>query len=352
MPSRRQKIFRRSQARFSTARLKARTRLTSSLFTGGTFRDGTKTRWAECAFKWLYWQGYQGRFGVFRWPTDYGFEGMWDAILQPHNYDDSEFTAWRSAGGLASKLADLNTKYPGHVYLFAHSLGNVVVGEALRLAGNNQVVNTYVASQSAMSAHLYDASVTNRLLFIYDHPDLFDILEPSGFNDGPNTPNIYGNRLSGNSAAVGRRINFYNPNDFALAQARWGYNQIRKPDQLLGGYYRYAGNTNDASPWNNFEFVAAADTIYLDIVGNLQQRYEAMSYAGESYSKALGATPGIITFDDRLDLTTTWPPDTSNHNYADHFWHSAQFRGQCWEEWKYWNTLLRSDTQGFNIQNP
>src|SRR5207247_2339523 len=30
-----------------------------------------KDRYAETAFKRLYWQGYQGRFGLFRWPGVY-----------------------------------------------------------------------------------------------------------------------------------------------------------------------------------------------------------------------------------------------------------------------------------------
>ena len=117
------------------------------------------------------------------------------------------------------------------------------------------MLNTYVASQAAISAHVYDPSVTNRLLFVYDHPDVWDTFEPLGFNYGPTTPNIYGNRFADNSAAVGRRINFYNPNDFALAQSRWGYDQIRKPDTfVLSGHYIYNGSTNDAAPWNHFGF--------------------------------------------------------------------------------------------------
>src|ERR1700710_419225 len=111
----------------------------------------SKDRFAESAFKRLYWQGYQGRFGEFRWPTDFDFNAtLIDAILQPHNYDGSEFTAWESAVGLLNKLTDLNTEYPGHVYVLGHSMGNVVTGEALRLAaqqGSGQIVNTYVASQ-------------------------------------------------------------------------------------------------------------------------------------------------------------------------------------------------------------
>src|SRR5207248_1738429 len=33
-----------------------------------------KDRFGEAMFKRLYWQGYQGRFGIFRWPTRYGFD--------------------------------------------------------------------------------------------------------------------------------------------------------------------------------------------------------------------------------------------------------------------------------------
>ena len=80
-----------------------------------------KDRFAESAFKRLYWQGYQGRFGGFRWPTDYGFEGNWSALTDPRNFDNSEFQAWKSGTGLLNKLNDLNAKYPGHVYLLARS---------------------------------------------------------------------------------------------------------------------------------------------------------------------------------------------------------------------------------------
>jgi len=85
----------------------------------------------------------------------------------------------------------------------------------------------------------------------------------------------------------------------------------------------------------------------------LQDRYEALAYAANPYSRALGATPGIITFDNRLDLTAVWQsPDPLNNDYKSHFWHSAEFRGDCWQQWNYWNTLLFSPQFGFNISKP
>jgi hypothetical protein len=310
-----------------------------------------KDRFAETAFKRLYWQGYQGRFGVFRWPTDYGFKGsMWQALTDPRNFDNSEFTAWRSAQGLLNKLNALNAEYPGHVYMLAHSMGNVVAGEALRLAGANRLVNTYVASQAAVPAHDYDATVTAPYLL------QFTYLYPSGRlhdlgtrNYGPTTPNIYGNWFAGNNGATGRRVNFYNVNDFALAMPRWGFDQIMKPDTLPLGTYLYTGSTNDPPPWNSFAYLpVGSGLLNMDIVNNLQDRYEAMAYAAEPRSTAFGATPGVANTAN-LDLTTLWPADSSGHSYADHFWHSAEFRGDNTQEQGYWHTLLFAPATGFNV---
>ncbi len=311
--------------------------------------------------KRLYWQGYQGRFGSFRWPTGNGFTGnIWQALTDPRNFDNSEFTAWQSATGLLNKLNDLNAEYPGNVYVLAHSMGNIVAGEALRLAaqqGLGQLANTYVASQAALPAHDYDATVTTPYLlqFSYQYPSGPLSYLPGTLNYGPSTPNIYGDWLSTNAAAVVRRISFYNQNDFALAMPRWGFDQITKPDYIPpNNYYYYAGSVNDPPPWNHFmdsPIIGGGGTL-IDIVASLNNRYRIMAYAAESRSTALGATPNVLNVNANLDLTTVWPTDTSEHNYADHFWHSAEFRGDPWQEWNYWHTLLFSAQFGFNISNP
>lgn len=326
---------------------------------GWNMETWEKDRFAESAFKRLYWQGYQGRFGEFRWPTTYGFAGsFWQALTDTENFDKGEFNAWQSAAGLLNKLNNLNSQYPGHIYVLAHSMGNDVAGEALRLAaqnGNGQIINTYVASQAAISAHNYDATVTTPYLlpFTYKYPS-----GPLGLlgtnNYGPYAPDIYVNRLTNNVVAVGKRINFYNQNDFALEMPRWGFDQITKPDHPVGGYYHYSGSISDPSPWNNFEFIFTTgdpppSPTYFDIVNSLHDRHEVMAYAAPSYSTALGATPNVLNISQNLDLTTVWPTDTSGHDYADHFWHSAEFRGDYWQQQGYWHTLLFSSTYGFNI---
>ena len=313
-----------------------------------------KDRFAESAFKRLYWQGYQGRFGVFRWPTDYGFKGtLWKAATQPHNYDSSEFTAWRSATGLLNKLNDLNTEYPGHVYVLAHSMGNVVAGEAMQLAaeqGMGQLVNTYVGSQGAIPAHVYDETVASPYLIDYTH-SAHSLPAPGQ----QRTPNIYGNRLTNTVSAAGRRINFYNANDYALSADAWCFDQELKPDTFVeSGRYYYNGNTDDPPPWNNFQFLfsGGGPAGILDIVNSAQQRYEVLAYAANPYSTALGATPGVGGLTENLDLTTVWPSDTTGHGYADHLWHSAQFRGDIWQQWSYWSTLSHSSRFGFGLPTP
>jgi Alpha/beta hydrolase of unknown function (DUF900) len=316
-----------------------------------------KDRFAESAFKRLFWQGYQGRFGAFQWPTYNGFTGsFWQTLTDARNFDNSELIAWQSGTGLMNTLTNLNTKYPGHVYVLAHSMGNIVTGEALRLAGNNQIANTYIGSQAALPAHDYDSTVTTPYLlqFTYTYPS--GLLSYAGsINYGPDTPNIYGNLLVTNAAAVGRRINFYNTNDFALAAPRWCFDQITKPDYIPpNNFYYYGGSLSDPTPWNKFydSPIAGGAGVLVDIVTNLNNHYKIMAYAAEPRSTALGATPSVGNLTGNLNLTTVWPTDISGHNYADHFWHSAEFRGDYWQERNYWNTLLFSSLYGFNISNP
>ena len=313
---------------------------------GWNMEPWEKDRYAETAFKRLYWQGYQGRFGEFRWPTDFDFSGLQQIIMtnrnEKDNFDNSEYQAWRSAPGLLNLLIGLNAEYPGHVYMLAHSLGNVVAGEAIRLAGDNQVVNTYVASQAAVTAHAYDANVPDySFYYIY----------------GPYTPNIYGNWFAGNNGSgAGSIISFYNTNDYALRFLGWQVDQLTKPDQSvvengINWNYGYSGSPNDPAPWNNFYKESTNSTVYFNIVTSLNNHYEVMAYAAQSYTTALGTTPGVTNLVS-LNLTAIWPSDPTGNNYKEHFWHSAEFRGDSVWEWGYWNTLLFSSQFGFNISNP
>ena len=315
-----------------------------------------KDRFAESAFKRLYWQGYHGRFGIFRWPTDHGFTGDFSQLLsnpqQKDNFDNSENNAWLASVGLLNKLNDLNAEYPGHVYVLAHSMGNIVASESLRRAGNNQVVNTYVASQAAVSAQTYDATVSNFSFLVN--------LGGVNVSFGPHTPNIYGNWFAGNNGGgAGLVINFYNVNDYALSRLHWQLDQLFKPDVFVasGGAlwnYEYGGSTSDPAPWNYFFKTNVYNNarVNFDIVNSLAANYEVFSHAAQSYTTALGATTGVNHhLSEAVDLTSIWlAPDPLQNNYASHFWHSAEFRGDNPQQRNYWSELLGPD--GFNINWP
>ena len=325
---------------------------------GWNLETWDKDRFAETAFKRLYWQGYQGRFGFFRWPTGNQFTGDFSQLLsdptEKDNYDGSEYNASLSGQGLLNKLTDLNAKYPGNVYLLAHSMGNVVAGEALRLAGNDQVVNTYVASQAALSAHEYDAT-TPDYSFTRSVP-LGPIMINYSF--GPVTPDIYINWFADNNGdGTGRVISFYNTNDYALNANGWQFDQLLKPDGLVAESdsvwnYGYSGSTNDPAPWNNFfktnDYTGAR--VNFDIVNIVTNRYEVMAYAAQSYTTALGATPNIHNVAKNVDLTDQangiWPLDPTGNDYTEHFWHSAEFRGDNVMMQGYWNYLLGAQAFG------
>jgi hypothetical protein len=290
---------------------------------GWNMRVEDKDNFAETAFKRLYWQGYQGRFGEFRWPTGFGITGTASAIWNNQNFDNSESNAWASGIGLLNKLNDLNSLYPGHVYLMAHSMGNVVAGEALRLAGNNQVANTYVAMQGAISAHCYDPATASR--WTIGVPDRY---AHYWTNNSP----CYFNGIVG----AGAFVSFYNVNDYALNL--WTTDQDYKPDvgyqysSYLDQFLRNVGlgSVSLYFPTDTYEIFAFAD--------------DARSYALGAQADVNGAFKGA-----QIDLQTIWPIDTLGHrDYSSHFWHSAEFRSDYPQQVDFWRTILGVD--GFKLK--
>jgi Alpha/beta hydrolase of unknown function (DUF900) len=276
-----------------------------------------KDAFAETAFKRLYWQGYKGHFGEFRWPTGYGFTPIIGTITDARNYDNSESNAWASATGLLNKLNDLNTIYPGHVYLMAHSMGNVVAGEALNLA-SNQVVNTYVAMQAAVPAHCYDSTTANRVT--PTTPDRYAYYwtdsSPSYFNS---------------SAGAGTYVNFYNINDWALGW--WNVDQNFKPDEGLAFPGYYYSTPSDTHPMGFYKIIGS-DDINLFFPTNT---YEIFAYADPAWSYALGAQADVNGrfSGNQVDLFSSPYGFGSEHNG-----HSAEFNSDNMNRAIFWNKLI------------
>ena len=291
--------------------------------------------------------------GVHEWPTTYhpvsdievinGIMGMTD-------FDSGEYSAWLSGAPLEILLNSLHQQYGNNVYVFAHSHGNVVVGEALRKAaqdGLGQIVNTYVANQAAIPVHCYDSSQPTPGDFFNTVRD--GLLCPTG----PETPNIYPDWLASNSNAAPVLANFYNVNDYALTRDVWETDEALKPwqnldvnagvtyyygyDDIAGLFYKTPGGPPN-SPL----------ILYLGNATNVMDRYEIMAFAAEARCRALGTTSITAAGFTSQSLTTMWPSDALGHNYELHRWHSAEFRFANMDQKDYWRSLL--GPAGFDLK--
>jgi Alpha/beta hydrolase of unknown function (DUF900) len=277
---------------------------------------------AETAYKRLFWANYRGRYGFFSWPTEH----CDPAYSEPGNYDRSERKAWHSGAGLLSTLRRLEGLYPNKVRVMAHSMGNIVVSEALRLEVHSPnpsiIVHTYVASQGASVAHAYDSvgpqsaesGVTTQT------PEVYAAYPPSG------TPYFRGIA----SAVAVLVINFCNTQDDAL-NLGWKINQDMKPDADYD--FEYVGLAPAPRKWTY-----NPDGPLFFILDFPMDTYQIYSHVAEARSLALGAelnTAGEIG--SVVDLNAV------PHSYGDRRWeHSAQFRSTASRRLPYWIELLEN----------
>ncbi len=281
-----------------------------------------KYRFAETALKRLYWQGYKGRFGFFTWPAFYMENWLFDGVLV--NYDKSEHTAWKSASRLQALLQTLDGHYPGEVRLMAHSMGNVVAGEALRLMGTNQVVRGYAAMQAAIPAHCYDG-----------RPEVEAIKEYSSLPGTTLfTPNRYAEYWTSNSlpyltnsAGAAQYYSYFNKDDFALV-GLWDIDQRMKPDGFLG--YHYSPPT--ISSLSGFYHIQTPVTDHLHFP---QDRYKIFAFGAQPYSVALGASAAVEGVFESKGTKT----DLESLTYGfgrPHIYHSGQFLSTIVKRAPFW----------------
>lgn len=288
-----------------------------------------KDSFGDTAFKRLFWQGYKGRFGTFRWPT-FHFTG---GIPPVHHFDASEHRAWASSLGLLNLCNQLNRgPFAGKVRMMAHSMGNVVAGEALRRAQSGQVVHTYVASQAAIPAHCYDATAPLMpRIFAPETPNVYGYYWQNGATSKPHQWQSEGRPCYMHSdymsGKAGRFFNYYNEADWALNGLHWQIDQKTKPNVNYG--YQESGG----SFWGN---TAGFDPRWLSFPTD---RHEIFAWVTTSYSFALGAqwVAGVVT----ASTGTNRHLKDAPFNYGQtHKYHSGQFRGMNMERHIYWEQLL------------
>ncbi len=288
---------------------------------GWRMKPWERRAFAETAAKRLYQLGYRGKFGFFSWPTEWVNLDVWyaaivNALADPDHYDRAEVVARTAGHGpLARLLLNLRGKYgASHVHVFAHSMGNVVVSEALRsLPGNDPVVAQYVACQSAEVASAYEGLVRESDGTLNQGapsaspalggPDRYTYSAPivrdnagSGLTDGDNYHKGIASRL-------GIMVNFYNGGDSALS--KWDINQKLKPDHTAWPRDTAYGYELADDPSTN---PARVRDRYLEdpsgLTGsnqrhelhwdNIPERHRILAFIVQARSRATGVTKGIV----------------------------------------------------------
>jgi len=309
---------------------------------GWRMKKWERRAFAETAYKRLYWQGYKGRFGLFSWPTEWTDRPdtwYWDLIgASPpddqENYMRSDAKAMASGAGLASKLQDLNNEYGANVFVFAHSMGNVVVSEALR---NGASVNVFIASQAASVACAYDADGPEVL-----SADLIELqldgrglaggifenfhgldFHPRVFASYPQTSEPYYQGVGINATIV----NYHNRQDDALAW--WLIGQSRKPNEDY--YYE---DENDF--WYRDDGgLYGTDTLLVFPF----DRFEIFARAAEAGSTPLGASV-VEGFSTGIEINRNYDLNEGVDFQDGAEDHSAQFRSTIMRRSNYWERLL------------
>lgn len=119
--------------------------------------------YAETLYKRLYINGFNGRMVLMSWPTEFHTET--GVLFSPLNYDRSDFTARRAGYVVRGALNQIRDRLANddaeEFSVCAHSMGNVVAAEALRLMKDGSV-GGYFALNSAEAAGAFNPAVPGR----------------------------------------------------------------------------------------------------------------------------------------------------------------------------------------------
>ena len=297
---------------------------------GWRMRDWERQSFAATGFKRSWWAGHEGGFGLFSWPTEWvdlngsNLGNSMRAAMDSGNFNRSEEIAWNSAPALHNLLAQLRSETEGKLGVMAHSMGNIVTSEALRLAGNNQVVDTYVMSQSAVSAHLYSGS--------YPTATAANVGKYVPFvgDAGGNLP-----RFVNINQAAGEVINYFNGADFALDNWLTWNNRFRG-----GSYFGLAQPgfhnlqyTNDGTQAWRYDAIGSSRTAMVKGTDD----YEMFAHALNSYTPAIGAQGGLLGPIAGEENLNNFPHAFGGLSSE----HSAQFQSTSAKRFSCWEKLLQ-----------
>jgi hypothetical protein len=276
--------------------------------------------WGDTSFKRLWQMGFKGRFYAFRWPT---FSGENDGLPSLENitpldlwrdggltYNASEYRSWLSGPALANFVNQ--TANSGSRYLFAHSMGNVISGAALRSGMN---VTKYAMCNAAMASMAYDG-VHN------DQPD--NDFETIDTDPIPLARAFWGMANRFNPTGRTTMANFALPMDDALGL--WSFNnEWFKPYNFVlwgYGYDRWNPDPNEKLWYGNLGGVSFVRYLTTDA--------EAFGYCVQARTRAAGAKLGVGNMDATVDMST--------FGFGNE--HSAEWNRSYQNSYGFWKRLM------------
>ncbi|TLD72869.1 alpha/beta hydrolase [Phragmitibacter flavus] len=276
--------------------------------------------WGQTTFKRLWQMGYKGRFYTFRWPTHSGDNDGLPDIYKPGatTYNPSEYRAWLSGPALANfvnQLPNANNRC-----LFAHSMGNVITGSALR---NGMNLTRYALCNAAMAAQAYGDETVD---FNFTTPDT---------DPDQSTKDQFG--ITDKFFEATPKTNFFLETDSALAVWETN-NQLFKPNEFIIHAYAYRPG-----------FPVGEKLIYGVVGASLAssrivtQLSEAMGYVTKSRTKAAG-TRACTT---NTCITSAVNMGVGGFNFGDE--HSAQWVYSIQKNYYFWLDIVTKF--GFGIGN-
>ncbi|MBQ7652003.1 MAG: alpha/beta hydrolase, partial [Victivallales bacterium] len=290
--------------------------------------NSEKIFWPGTMQKRLWWNGYRGRTGIFTWNCSLVniTEDLRKLKFNLHVYDQSELKAWQTGANLKDVLLKLQNQYGGgKVSVLAHSQGNIVTSEALRLMPEGNAIHAYIASQGAISSscfqHIDKPYFLEKEYREKEHGFLPWLVTPDVCANYPGwnllSPRVHPPYLHSmlSTPKASKMINYFNPDDWALTGAMetsWEDNNAMKPNLGFG----YAG---DKSFYNvfiqynlNFFYkghLAQSGTVlkFPDMSENhrsahLEDTHTIFSFIVQAWGRPIGTNDKTTCFDKHSNL--------------------------------------------------
>lgn len=299
---------------------------------GWSMPEWAKDSFSATMFKRLWWNGFKGRFVSFRWPCLVNAKFRCGVNLDADGFatfNSSEFLAFKYAAGLKG-LLDASS---GKEYLFAHSQGNIVASEALKLGA---AADTYVMMQAAVPAEAYLPNATPRMELLDAERSM-----PTADRGENATPGLDGG-YKGWYRSIGTQAriwNFYNVQDYALRSAlfNWELNQSVKPEKPRLDYYYKFDQTAGPDQKHKILFQSEDLNSPPTISRTVSDPHEVMAFASRSTTAAIGAS--ALSGGPIFDAFNLGPLSEIGFG-SGCYDHSGQFNYPIQDTWPFYDKLM------------